>query len=366
MTIVGARVFQNSRSARVRFQGLEVSDSQFKKSSAIAQGTWWKIGGLWRLMRIKKRKERFLNGNLRLPEYLTTLEESPAANRSAELPTVSRVTTSFARNLPRCSRREGDTRAGPKARVQKRRRDARSGKIWGPGGTFAFPSAVRFRCRARARARARMHARTFRCTPRWRRPGFRDTRKTDLRELTLRRARARSLRRRGHAPVESVRGALTRSGVASVPKPSRSHERVVFARYAPRSNGASWLPKRTTGREREREERARENERERETEGRERRKEKGQVARRWGGGQIDFSPSTGTSDRVERSEKRSADGKSNEELITVLHGGLTLRDPPARGERSRIQAESNSRIIPRSIIVAVLDIVCDKNSWRGK
>lgn len=34
------------------------------------------------------------------------------------------------------------------------------------------------------------------------------------------------------------------------------------------------------------------------------------------GGQIDFSPSTSTS---ERSEKRSADGKSNEELMTVLY-----------------------------------------------
>lgn len=38
-----------------------------------------------------------------------------------------------------------------------------------------------------------------------------------------------------------------------------------------------------------------------------------------GGRQIDFSPSTNMSDRVERSKKRSADGKSNEELMTMLY-----------------------------------------------
>jgi len=42
--------------------------------------------------------------------------------------------------------------------------------------------------------------------------------------------------------------------------------------------------------------------------------------RKEGGRQIDFSPSTRTSDRVERSEKKSIDGKSNEKLMTVLHG----------------------------------------------
>lgn len=60
------------------------------------------------------------------------------------------------------------------------------------------------------RARARTHV----AVPRWRRSGFRDTRKRDLQGLTH---GERTRRRRGHAPVESVRSALTRSGVAAVP-----------------------------------------------------------------------------------------------------------------------------------------------------
>jgi len=101
-------------------------------------------------------------------------------------------------------------------------------------------------------------ARSFVCARarlvlRWRQSSFRDTRKRD--RFTMYDTRQRQ---RGHS-VESVRSALMRSDDRA--KPSRSHKRVVFTRYLPRSNGASWLPKRATKREKERE-------REREKEGR--------------------------------------------------------------------------------------------------
>lgn len=121
--------------------------------------------------------------------------------------------------------------------------------------------------------------------------------------------------RRGRAPIESVRGALTRSGVAAVP-----------SRVDPTSESSSrdTRPEVTGRADCQRERRGeREGERERETERREKERKKERerlnAATEGRGAQIDFSPSTSTSDRVERSEKRSADGKSNEELMTVSY-----------------------------------------------